>query len=248
MQPQAAVFGPRRGDEGLMLRLPAVSQGPPKRKVVNVVVCNEDQHNQLGAQAPGVFVVKGQLVDLPGAGHAKRRGRDVQMGQLPGRKFLQPDLGLVGNGDMPRFNEGVAESRRCGSLPRPARSLAARGPGSPGCWCARRSRSRGRWSSGLPHWAASEGPPRERRPWANASARTGSLHGAKLPRPARPKPVPPRGRLRSRRPSAGRDAASGRPIAHPIVHPRAGDPSPIILVDAGRAASPILPTPAVDPL
>ena len=56
--------------------------------------------NRAGRRIPREFVVVRQLVDLAGAGDPERRGRDVQMAEFLGRKFLQPNLKFVGDGNL----------------------------------------------------------------------------------------------------------------------------------------------------
>ena len=58
---------------------------------------------------PRKFVVVRQLVDLSGAGEPERRGRDVQMAQFPGGEFLQPNVKLVGDGNLERLHKRIAD-------------------------------------------------------------------------------------------------------------------------------------------
>ena len=121
-QSEVAIFGSHRGDIAQMFRIRTGPQGYPEREVVEVVIWNEDKHNQPGIQTPGVFVVKGQLGDLAGTAPPECRGRHVQVRQLPCGHLLQPDVELLRNSHLPRLNEGIADHGDVTTLRGPLRA------------------------------------------------------------------------------------------------------------------------------
>ena len=108
-QRDGPIRAPRRGNMPKSVRIHSHVQPTQDWRVVHEVVGDEDEHHQGGAEMPRELVVVRQLVDLAGGMEAERRRRDVQAGQLPGGHLFQPNVELVGDGDVRRLDEGIAD-------------------------------------------------------------------------------------------------------------------------------------------
>ena len=112
MQSDLPVLVSRRGGVRYPIGVPpSAVERAQDRGVVPDVVEIGDEHEEPGMQMPRVLVVERQLGDLPRTAHPEGGRGDVQVGQFPGREGFQPDVELVGDGDLPRLDEGIADHR-----------------------------------------------------------------------------------------------------------------------------------------
>ena len=91
------------------VRPPAHSHCCQKVGIVCEIVVDDGQDHQLRTQPPRVCVVQPQLSDLPGVPYPEGRGGYIQMGQLSGSEFFEPNMGFVRNGHFERRYEGITD-------------------------------------------------------------------------------------------------------------------------------------------